>query len=181
MPGDLARHNCTHTHYTNVDPPLREHDTRNQFGAEVHRREVHHGVAEDGLLTGPGIRCSLRALALLELFPTFLSFSRSSRFVSECSSQDSGSFSLENTVWELLGTAELESAILPTLLGSSASICLLSRYCCLASAYISWVLYIFPASNPSNNYTHIVGMLAFSASNPFCLCTCMSRQCWQTC
>ncbi len=51
-----------------MDPPLREHDTRNQFGAEVRRREVHHGVAEDGLLTGPGTRYSLRALALLELF-----------------------------------------------------------------------------------------------------------------
>ena len=91
-----------------MDLPLREHDTQNQFGLEVHRQEVHHGVAEDGLLTGPGARCSLRALALLELFPTFSSCSRSSRFVSEFSSQDSGSFSLENTLWELLGTAGLE-------------------------------------------------------------------------
>jgi len=33
MPGDLTRHKCTHTHthYTNADPPLMEHDTRNQF------------------------------------------------------------------------------------------------------------------------------------------------------
>ena len=109
MPGDLAGHNCTHTHthYTNVDLPLREHDTQNQFGVEVHRQEGHHGVAEDGLLTGPGTRYSLRALALLELFPTFLSFSRSSRFVSECSSQDSGSFSLENTVCLFWGLRNL--------------------------------------------------------------------------
>ncbi len=177
MPGDLAGHNCTHTHthYTNVDLPLREHDTQNQFGVEVHRQEGHHGVAEDGLLTGPGTRYSLRALALLELF--FSEFSICFRmFLPRFWELLFGEYRLS-----VLGTAELESAILPTLLGSSASICLLSRYCCLASAYISWVLYIFPASNPSNNYTHIIGMLAFSASNPFCLCTCMSRQCWQTC